>query len=104
MRPTSTPLPIEVISSPTTIGRVRNPDAVAETPSTNCMNVGRKVKAPSMAKPTTKLSTQQTVNTGSLNNRIGSTGSAARSSTLTKTVRASAEAANSPMMVGDHHA
>ena len=55
VRPTSTPLPIEVISRPATIGRVRRPDTVAETPSTNCMKVGRNVSAPSIAKPTTKL-------------------------------------------------
>ena len=39
-------------------------ETVAETPSTNCMKVGRKVSAPSMAKPTMKPRMQQTVNTG----------------------------------------
>lgn len=37
VRPTIAPLPSEVTSRPATIGRVRSPDAVAETPSTNCM-------------------------------------------------------------------
>ena len=37
VRPTRTPLPIDVESIPTTIGSVRRPDVVAETPSTNCM-------------------------------------------------------------------
>ncbi len=58
------PLPIEVISIPATIGSVRRPEVVAETPSTNCMYVGRNVSAPNIAKPTTNDSTQHTVNTG----------------------------------------
>lgn len=37
VRPTMVPLPVEVNSMPTTMGRVRNPDVVAETPSTYCM-------------------------------------------------------------------
>ena len=45
--------------------------------------VGRKVSAPSIAKPTMKASTQHTVNTGLANNRMGSTGSSARNSTQT---------------------
>ena len=36
---------------PATIGSVRSPDVVAETPSTNCMNVGRKVSAPEHREP-----------------------------------------------------
>ena len=64
VRLTRTPLPMEVSSRPATIGSVRRPDSVAETPSTNCMKVGRNVNAPSIAKPTMKDSTQHTVNTG----------------------------------------
>jgi hypothetical protein len=37
VRPTRVPLPVEVISMPTTIGSVRRPDVVAETPFTYCM-------------------------------------------------------------------
>ena len=37
VRPTSTPLPRDVTSRPATIGSVRSPDMVADTPSTNCM-------------------------------------------------------------------
>ena len=92
VRPTMTPLPIDVISSPATIGRVRRPDVVAETPSTNCMNVGRKVSAPSIAKPTMKPRMQHTVNTGLANSRIGRIGSAARVSTQTKATSADGRA------------
>ena len=37
VRPTRTPLPIDVESIPATIGSVHSPEVVAETPSTNCM-------------------------------------------------------------------
>ena len=98
------PLPIEVMSMPATIGSVRSPDVVAETPSTNCMNVGRNVSAPSIANPTMNPRMQHTVNTGLANSRIGRIGSAARVSTHTKTASAAAEAANSPMITGEDHA
>ena len=39
-------------SNPATSGSVCNPDSVAETPFTYCRYVGRKVIAPSIAKPT----------------------------------------------------
>ena len=78
VRPTRLPLPIEVMSMPATIGSVRSPDVVAETPSTNCMNVGRKVSAPSIAKPTMNPRMQHIVNTGLANRRIGRIGSVAR--------------------------
>ncbi len=104
VRPTMSPLPIDVISRPATIGRVRRPDVVAETPSTNCMNVGRNVSAPSIAKPTMKPRMQQTVNTGLANSRIGRIGSAARVSTQTKTASAAAEPTNRPMITGEPHA
>ena len=103
MRPTRAPLPIEVISRPTTIGRVRRPDSVAETPSTNCMNVGRKVSAPSIAKPTTKLKPQHTVNTGLAKSRIGNTGSTARNSTRTNAASATAEPTKRPRITGEDH-
>ena len=98
------PLPIEVMSIPATIGKVRRPEVVAETPSTNCMNVGRNVSAPSIAKPTMKPRMQQTVNTGLAKSRMGRIGSAARVSTQTKRASAAAEAANKPMIIGDPHA
>ena len=65
------------------------------------MKVGRNVKAPSIAKPTTNDSTQHTVNTGSPNNRIGRIGSAARSSLKTKAPNMISDPANSPMMAGE---
>ncbi len=46
VRPTMLPLPIDVMSMPATIGSVRRPDVVAETPSTNCMNVGQERQRP----------------------------------------------------------
>lgn len=98
------PLPIDVISIPATIGNVRRPDVVAETPSTNCMNVGRNVSAPSIAKPTMKPRMQQTVNTGLVNSRMGRIGSAARVSTQTKRAIAAAETANKPMIIGEPQA
>ena len=36
VRPTSVPLPVDVISRPTTMGNVRTPEVVAETPLTYC--------------------------------------------------------------------
>src|SRR5215212_10013050 len=95
---------MEVSSKPATIGSVRSPDTVADTPSTNCMNVGRNVNAPSMAKPTMNDSTQHTVNTGLRNSRIGRIGSAARLSTHTKAANVAAEPMNKPMISGEHHA
>ena len=86
------------------MGSVRRPDSVAETPSTNCMNVGRNVSAPSIAKPTMNDSTQQTVKTGLANSRIGSTGSSARSSTRTNAASAITEPTNNPMITGDDQA
>ena len=77
---------------------------VAETPSTNCMNVGRNVNAPSIANPTTKDSTQHTVNTGLANSRIGRIGSAARLSTHTNAASATTEPTNRPMITGEPHA
>ncbi len=104
VRPTMLPLPIDVMSIPATIGRVRRPDVVAETPSTNCMKVGRNVSAPSIAKPTMKPRMQHTVNTGLANSRMGRIGSAAWVSTQTKTASATAEATNKPMITGEVHA
>ncbi len=98
------PLPVEVINMPATIGSVRRPDVVAETPLTYCIKVGRNVIAPSIANPTTKDSTQHTVNTGLANSRIGRIGAVARFSTQTNTPRATAAPANNPMMVGDPQA
>ena len=104
VRPTRLPLPIDVMSMPATIGRVRSPDSVAETPLTNCMNVGRNVSAPSIANPTMNPRMQHTVNTGLANSRIGRIGSATWVSTHTKIASARAEAANSPMITGDDQA
>ena len=104
MRPTITPLLIDIASSPTTIGRVCRPDVVADTPSTNCMNVGRKVSAPSIAKPTTNDSAQHTAKTGSRNSRIGRIGSCARSSTAMNAPMATRDPTNSPMIIGEPHA
>ena len=104
VRPTMTPLLIEVSSRPATIGSVRRPDTVADTPSTNCMNVGRNVSAPSIAKPTMNDSTQHTVNTGlreqsDRQNRFGRTGFHPDENRREQ----SAEAANRPMMTGEAH-
>ncbi len=101
MRPTRLPLTVEVISSPMTIGMVRNPDSDGDTPSTNCMKVGMNVSAPSIAKPTTSDSTQHMVKTGFRNSRIGRIGSAAFSSTRTNIARARIDPTTSPMMVGE---
>ena len=104
VRPMMLPLPMEVMSIPATIGRVRIPDSVAETPLTNCMNVGRNVNAPSIANPTMNPRMQHTVNTGLANRRIGRIGSATWDSTHTKIASARAEPTNSPMITGDDQA
>ncbi len=103
VRPTITPLLSDIVSIPTTIGRVCSPDVVADTPSTNCMNVGRNVSAPSIAKPTTNDSAQQTAKTGSRNNRIGRIGSWARNSTATNAPRATRDPTKSPMIIVEPH-
>src|SRR5947209_2096601 len=97
------PLPVEVTNMPTTIGRVRRPEVVAETPLTYCMNVGRKVIAPNIANPTTNDSTQHTVNTGLPNSRIGRIGWREWFSTQTNTPSATAALANRPIIVAEPH-
>lgn len=101
---TTLPLNTEAISSPATIGSVRTPETVAESPSTYCRYVGRYVSAPSMAKPTMKLRIEQTVNTGLANSRIGSIGSAARVSTQQNRPSAISPPANRPMITAEPHA
>ncbi|CPU39030.1 Uncharacterised protein [Mycobacteroides abscessus] len=54
-----------------------------------------------MANPTTKLSTQQMVNTGSRKRRGGRIGSGTRDSTQTKVPIAAIELANRPMITGE---
>jgi len=58
---------------------------------------------PSMAKPTMKLRTPATVKTLPRNRRMGSTGSAARSSTKTKAAKAITEPTAIHRMVGEIH-
>ena len=86
------PLASAVASRPSTIGSIRSPEAVADTPFTYCRNVGMKVIEPIIAKPTMKLSTEHTLNTRLRNSRIGRMGSAARSSTSTKMASAATDA------------
>lgn len=62
------------------------------------------VSAPSIANPTTNDSAQHTVNTGSLNSRIGRIGSAARLSTTTNATSATSDPTNKPMIVAEPHA
>src|SRR3954468_21329377 len=94
---------MDIASNPTTIGRVCRPDVVADTPSTNCMNVGRNVSAPSIAKPTTNDSAQHTAKTGSRNSRIGRMGTFADSPTKTKATMATTGPTNSPMIITEPH-
>src|SRR5579875_1099139 len=101
---TNVPLPRAVASRPSTIGSIRSPDVVADTPFTYCRKVGRNVIEPIIAKPTMKLSTEATLNTRLRNNRIGRIGSAARSSTNTKTASATTEPANRAMIVAEPQA
>ncbi|SKX06907.1 Uncharacterised protein [Mycobacteroides abscessus subsp. massiliense] len=54
-----------------------------------------------MAKPTTKLSTQQIVKTGSRNSRGGRIGSDTWDSTQTNTPIAATALTNSPMITGE---
>ena len=98
------PLASAVASSPSTIGSIRSPEEVADTPFTYCRKVGMNVIEPIIAKPTMKLSTEHTLNTRLRNSRIGKMGSAVRISTSTKITRAATDAANKPMMIGDPQA
>ena len=91
-------------SRPTTIGSVRTPDAVADTPCTYCRYVGRNVIAPSMANPTMKASTTHTLNTEDRNRCSGRIGSLALASTNTKMPSETIDAANRPMIVADPQA
>ena len=77
---------------------------MADTPSTYCRNVGRKVIAPSMAKPTMNARMTEIVNTDERNSRSGRIGSAARDSASTNSPRLTAETTNSPTMVGESQA
>src|ERR1700678_474474 len=54
MREISWPLPIEVTSSPSTIGSRNTPEIAAAPPRTTCRNRGRKPSAPKMGKPAAK--------------------------------------------------
>ena len=98
------PAPTEVTSSPATSGSIRAPDAVADTPSTYCRNVGRNVIDPSIAKPTTNASAQQTENTGLENSRGGRIGSTARDSTHTNAANAISDTTTSPMISTENQA
>ncbi len=66
------------------IGRIRSPDTVGLTPFTFCMNSGRKVSAPNIAKPITKPIALAEVKTRIRKSVKGMTGSAATRSTRTK--------------------
>ncbi len=101
---TTLPEKIEAISRPSTIGRVRTPETVAESPSTYWRKVGRKVSAPSMAKPTMKLRIEQTVNTWLRNSRIGRVGWAALVSAQQNRASATTPATNRPMIVAEPQA
>lgn len=101
---TTLPLKIDAMSRPMTMGRVRTPEMVAESPSTYWRYVGRKIIAPSIAKPTMKLRTEHTVKTGLRNSRIGSIGSTARVSTQQNRASAITPPAYRAMMVAEPQA
>ncbi len=101
---TTLPLKIDAASRPTTIGSVRTPDRVAESPSTYWRYVGRKIIAPSIANPTMKLRIEQTVKTGLPKSRIGSIGSFARNSTRQNSASATRPRTNRPMMTPEPQA
>ena len=65
-------------------GRMRSPEAVGLTPFTFCMNNGRNVSAPNMAKPMTKPMALAAVKTRTRKSASGITGSAATRSAKTK--------------------
>ena len=69
---------------PSISGKMRRPDTVGLTPLTFCMNSGRKVSAPNMAKPMTKPMALAAVKTRTRKSFSGITGSAATRSTKTK--------------------
>ena len=93
-----------MIKRPATSGSIRTPELVADTPSTNCKNVGRNVIDPSIAKPTTNASALHTENTRLENSRIGRIGSAARLSTTTNTAKAIKDTPINPRICADPHA
>lgn len=101
---TTLPEKIDAINRPITMGKVRTPEMVAESPSTYCRYVGRNVIAPSIAKPTMKLRIEQTVNTGLRNRCIGSIGCLARVSTQQNSPSATMPPTKSPMMTPEPHA
>src|SRR5690242_16851716 len=98
------PAAVDATNSPTTIGRVRNPEDVALTPRTYCKYVGKKVIAPSIANPTTRATADDTTKTGLANSRIGSIGSRARRSANTNATIARTETMKVAMICGDPHA
>ena len=69
---------------PSISGKIRKPDAVGLMPFTFCMNKGRNVSAPNMAKPMTKPMALAAVKTRTRKSESGMTGSAAARSARTK--------------------
>src|SRR4051794_11901319 len=93
MREISWPDPIDVASTPSIIGSSRSPDSLGEAASTVWKYSGRNVTGPNSAKPTISDSAPAVVNTRSRHSAGGSTGSAARVSTMPKAISASAPSA-----------
>ena len=94
---------MDATSSPPIIGNSRTPDSVGLTPLTICRNRGRKVKAPNMAKPTTKPMALAEVNTRLPKSLSGMTGSAARRSAQRKRPARTTPPTPRPTMNGEPH-
>ena len=84
-------------------GNSRRPDWMALTPRTSWKNRGRKVRAPSMAKPTTKPMALAALKTRLANRGSGMIGSTARRSASRKRTAKTTPATARPMMNGEPH-
>jgi hypothetical protein len=80
---------------PTVIGSMSRPELAAESPELICRNVGMKAIAENMPSPTAIPSAVATTKVRLPNSVIGMIGSAARSSTATKTTVETTRAASS---------
>ena len=79
-------------------GSMRRPDWVGLAPFTVWKKTGRKVRAPNMAKPTTKPTALAAEKTRLAKRRSGSTGSAARRSTTRNRAVATTPSTTRPIM------
>jgi hypothetical protein len=104
VRVTTCPETAEATSRPAVIGRISSPELVALAPSTTCKYNGMNPITPNIAKPIISVITPDRLTVGSRNSRSGSTGPAARSSTMANAASSTTAAAARPTITAEPHA